>query len=439
MDSLVVDNKETAMECIRYLRDQRIGTLAFIPLDNISPQQPSDKYRSLDQRFKVCADLIEAEDVIRPAVLFAVGSAVVCESLDDARELCFTKNEKVKAVTLSGQVISRSGTMTGGSIGLERTNRWEEKELTELRTKKAQLEEALARLKQSSDRADLVALEAARKETEVRHRYSVADAEVTSKRLKQISQQIDLKRKARSKLAKDVANARQETEALQIKLGALRDSFAQIENRIFSGFCQSIGVGSIKEYEDGHYKQHQDLIKTISDLREQRVSLQAQISYEQKRDFNGAASRVQEEMSQVLREIQEVERVTGELMEQEEAVREEIREMEHRVKTLRESKKAEAERVKGITAQLTVSATALEGLQKSISSSELLLERDRAHLHDVLQAALVEEISLPTIPMPAASSEHPPSSDISSASKSDISLRWEGSRRASDSDEHSDG
>ena len=35
MDAIVVDNEKTAMECIKYLKDQRVGVLTFLPLDTI--------------------------------------------------------------------------------------------------------------------------------------------------------------------------------------------------------------------------------------------------------------------------------------------------------------------------------------------------------------------------------------------------------------------
>ena len=35
MDAIVVESRQVAQECIGYLKDQRIGTCAFLPLDNL--------------------------------------------------------------------------------------------------------------------------------------------------------------------------------------------------------------------------------------------------------------------------------------------------------------------------------------------------------------------------------------------------------------------
>ena len=41
-------------------------------------------------------DLVESEDVFRPALSYALGSTLVCDTLEEAQDLCFSKGEKVK-------------------------------------------------------------------------------------------------------------------------------------------------------------------------------------------------------------------------------------------------------------------------------------------------------------------------------------------------------
>lgn len=47
MDAIVVDSKQVAADCIKYLKDQRIGTCQFIPLNNINVKSPPDRFRTL--------------------------------------------------------------------------------------------------------------------------------------------------------------------------------------------------------------------------------------------------------------------------------------------------------------------------------------------------------------------------------------------------------
>ena len=65
----MVENTSVAQECIRYLRDQRVGTCTFLPLDNIVAKPVSERLRSFDQRrYKLCVDLLECEEVYKVSV-----------------------------------------------------------------------------------------------------------------------------------------------------------------------------------------------------------------------------------------------------------------------------------------------------------------------------------------------------------------------------------
>lgn len=65
------------------------GALHFIPLQGIRTKDVVERYRSLGSKFRLCIDVMTFDPKIRPAVLFAVGTTVICDTLDDARDLCF--------------------------------------------------------------------------------------------------------------------------------------------------------------------------------------------------------------------------------------------------------------------------------------------------------------------------------------------------------------
>jgi hypothetical protein len=163
MDAIVVDTKSTGIECIRYLREQRVGTATFLPLDSLQvpSRESSERIRakmSQDGRFRLAADVITCEEAIKKAVIYAVGNAIVCDDLDAARQLCFGSNRRgddrgeaaFKAVTLGGAVISKAGTMTGGVTNEDssRAGRWDDKAVLDLREKKEKLEAERAELDQ---------------------------------------------------------------------------------------------------------------------------------------------------------------------------------------------------------------------------------------------------------------------------------------------------
>lgn len=142
MDAVVVDTKVAANECVNYLREQRIGRCTFIPLDHIRPKTIDDRCRTFGPKFRLCFDVVQCDDDIKSAVQYAVADTIIADTLEDARELCYGRDEKVKVVTLRGAVISKAGAMTGGmSPGDARGSRWEEKEIEVLRQRKTEIED----------------------------------------------------------------------------------------------------------------------------------------------------------------------------------------------------------------------------------------------------------------------------------------------------------
>lgn len=62
MDAIVTDTKATAAECIRHLREQRVGVADFIPLSGIKNQDVVDRYRSLGKGYRLAVDVVEVSE-----------------------------------------------------------------------------------------------------------------------------------------------------------------------------------------------------------------------------------------------------------------------------------------------------------------------------------------------------------------------------------------
>lgn len=117
------------------MREQRLGTATFIPLDTVQATPINEKLRSLGDSIRLVFDLLEYDKSLKKAVLFICGNTLVCDTLEQANQLAFggasTSGERYKVVSLDGTIISKSGFMTGGNGGnLEsRVRQWERKNI----------------------------------------------------------------------------------------------------------------------------------------------------------------------------------------------------------------------------------------------------------------------------------------------------------------------
>lgn len=112
LDNLVCDSSDTAKTCIKLLKQYNKGQASFIALDKM--EQYSGRIRC---NKKLPAprlyDLINISDkIFECAFWFAIQDTLVAENIDIARS--YTRKERHRIVTLSGEMIETSGAMSGG-------------------------------------------------------------------------------------------------------------------------------------------------------------------------------------------------------------------------------------------------------------------------------------------------------------------------------------
>ena len=109
LQNIVVDNDEDASRCIYYLKDQRKGTATFLPLNKMR-QKPSLRPAKGPGIIGYAIDLINFDQKYENAFWYVFGDTVVVDSLETARQMIGS----VRMVTLEGDLVEKSGAMTGG-------------------------------------------------------------------------------------------------------------------------------------------------------------------------------------------------------------------------------------------------------------------------------------------------------------------------------------
>lgn len=112
LNNLIVDSVEQAQECIEYLRRQNIGRASFIALDKL-PKQAYDPVETPENVPRLF-DLIKPKDPkYVPAFWKGVHNTLVANDLEQANRIAYGAR-RWRVVTLAGQLIDTSGTMSGG-------------------------------------------------------------------------------------------------------------------------------------------------------------------------------------------------------------------------------------------------------------------------------------------------------------------------------------
>lgn len=247
-NSIIVDSFHTAQECIHHMREQRSGVATFIPLDSVSTQPINNRLRGISDHVNLAVDIIDYEPELESAINYVCGSTIVCDDLNVAKYVRWTKNIDVKAVTLDGSVIHKAGLMTGGRVEKQNTLQWNENEIAQARKKKDQYINELAELAKSKYsnqeeqlQADIDGLDM--KMAVIRQEIHASESTYKGREaelmfaIKQIGElELSLK------LAKD------NLHRLETQFSTVKEQVERIEDSIFAGFAKKIGVDNIREY-----------------------------------------------------------------------------------------------------------------------------------------------------------------------------------------------
>ncbi|KAF8633608.1 hypothetical protein AX15_001396 [Amanita polypyramis BW_CC] len=113
LNHMVVDTVDQGQACIEYLRSQNIGRASFIVLEkltNTRGMEPMQTPENVPRLF----DLIKPKEPrFAPAFYKGVGNTLVANDMDQATRIAYGQR-RWRVVTLAGQLIDTSGTMSGG-------------------------------------------------------------------------------------------------------------------------------------------------------------------------------------------------------------------------------------------------------------------------------------------------------------------------------------
>lgn len=116
MQSVVVDNEESAKAAIQYLKFGKGGRATFLPISTIKPQYLQAAGLEQEEGFcGIASRLIQCEERYRSIMENLLGRIVVAETIDHAVAIARKHGYKFRIVTLDGQLVNAGGSLTGGS------------------------------------------------------------------------------------------------------------------------------------------------------------------------------------------------------------------------------------------------------------------------------------------------------------------------------------
>ncbi len=243
---VVVETARDAQAAIEHLKRHRLGRATFLPMDRIQPRRKlTQSFRHIPGVIGEAVDLVSFDRQHQVVMEHLLNGILVVDSLELARELSGREARGIRIVTLEGDVINPSGSMTGGHGRQRRAGLVQRKaELDALAVELAECEQRLAEkqrrrteaaetLRSFSARASELEkelAEAGRSEAQFKQNLAVRKNEL--ERIARDRQETETERES---IASGGGERRERLELLRRQLDESAAEMADLESRVIAG------------------------------------------------------------------------------------------------------------------------------------------------------------------------------------------------------------
>lgn len=121
LQNVVTSTEQDAKKMIEYLRSNSLGRASFLPIASVQGKK-LDKLTKMDGVIGIASDLVKCKKEYEQIILSLLGRTVVVEDMDTAIALAKKDKYSFRIVTLKGDIISSSGSISGGSVQTKTVN-----------------------------------------------------------------------------------------------------------------------------------------------------------------------------------------------------------------------------------------------------------------------------------------------------------------------------
>ena len=393
MAHIVVDDEHVASVAIELLKSSNAGRATFIPLNKIKKapsrlQLPKDK-----GVIDFAINLVDFDDEYIDAFYYAVGDTIVVEDIECAKKLI----GRYRMVTLQGELLEKSGSMTGGTrlrTGLsfsqndddelnnykERLKEMEQK-LGSLENKKNSLEQKLEDVRSkysdsmsefSKSKSELESMNRNFENSENILKEKADFITLTAPKIDELNKQLDKLEEKNVKIYDDMTICQEQIEEVEKlindkDLKNLKEKTEGVEAEIKRLQGKLMGAEHDKNDLNRQIAFHNNLIETkeeeITNIEHNNSKLE-----EDKKQYKNDIENLNKKMETLHEQIAEIEEKLGELLKERDSIQESL----DKLKEEKFAKNNELEKI----------AEAIESFKSRRRELEPQLESARKELED---------------------------------------------------------
>lgn len=333
LDNLVVDSVEVGQQCIDYLRKNNLGRANFILLDRL-PKRDLSAVKTPENVPRLF-DLVKPKhEMFRPAFYSVLQNTLVARDLDQANRIAYGA-QRWRVVTLDGQLIDKSGTMSGGGtrvakgamssklvadtskeqvVKLEGDRDAMEQAYSEVQQRQRELE---SQLKELSNRIPQLETQIQKMTMELgSFDRNIADAQSRIQELSAEQQPSKSDKSRITALEKEIAKGEKEVERLASETAGIEEEIKALQDKIME--IGGVQLRSQKAKVDGLKEQIDNRAEQMSTAEVSKAKAEKACVKHQKahKEAVKELEKISEERDQVDEEMREQNRGTAEFRQQ---------------------------------------------------------------------------------------------------------------------------
>ena len=399
IDSVVVDTPETAMKCIQLVKERRLPPMTFLPADTIRLREVNPALRALGGTSKLAIDCLRIKDDRSTRAFKSIcGDALLCDSVDEARQLAYEGATRQKVIAIDGTAFLKNGLITGGMTSAmeDRAKKWDQEKVGKLKEARAGVAKELLSLPQLRDITQkLQNAEARFTRLENEKNYATAELQSLQEKLKESKSNIKALCKEKSSKEPGAIALKKQLAKRRSKIDEVRGRMDTIADACFKNFVKKIGVKSIKEYEEKHLKEIEILTEKRASIVSQYSRVKSQLEYESAANPGESMLAADKDLKALEDSVSLLQEELGEFEISNKKRKEELIELGKECDKLKESLSILDGEMKTIKDQARKATDVLAAKNRMISSWESKIEQIKMSQVDSLEAAELENVILP--------------------------------------------
>lgn len=353
MAHIVVDDEHVASVAIELLKSSNAGRATFIPLNKIK-KAPTKLQLPKDRGvIDFAINLVDFDDEYIDAFYYAVGDTIVVEDLESAKKLI----GKYRMVTLQGELLEKSGSMTGGTrlrTGLSFSQN-DDEELNKFKDRLKEMEQKLGSLENKKTSLEQKLEDVRTKYSDAMSEYSKSKVELdnmnqnfanseniikektdfiekTEPQIAELNKKLDKLEEKNVKIYDDMAICQEQIEEVEKlindkDLKDLKEKTEGVEHEIKRLQGNLMNANNDKNELDRQIAFHNNLIETkeeeILNIEHNNVKLE-----EDKARYKNDIVELSNKMEQLHEQIEQIEEKLGKLLKERDDINNELIELE---------------------------------------------------------------------------------------------------------------